>query len=235
MLSPVLLNIYENDQPVHKNRRSLINTDEFCIATQDASFEKPLSDTFDNNVPTKKKTQTYVVNRSLTSPGAAHSNPDITFYIFLTEHSATVLTSQRSNKAKTAARTIVIKKLSNLKWGANPATIRTTALATLLRNMHTGSNDSRLHVVEPPRRRSSFWQIGVNLSIQNQRQVDQGFWSPVSCARQRWLITQPCRSYLTTGTLNDLTMDLIMANNSGICMHSVGKISARTQSQSSVE
>ena len=34
-----------------------------------------------------------------------------------------------------------------------------------------GSNDSRLHVVEPPRGRSFIWQIGVNSSIQDQRQV----------------------------------------------------------------
>ena len=34
-----------------------------------------------------------------------------------------------------------------------------------------GSNDSRLHVVEPPRGRSFIWQVGVNSSIQDQRQV----------------------------------------------------------------
>ena len=38
-----------------------------------------------------------------------------------------------------------------------------------------GSNDSRLHVVEPPRGRSFIWQIGVNSSIQDRRQVDRGF------------------------------------------------------------
>ena len=32
------------------------------------------------------------------------------------------------------------------------------------------SNDSRLHVVEPPRGRSFIWQIGVNSSIQDRRQ-----------------------------------------------------------------
>ena len=37
------------------------------------------------------------------------------------------------------------------------------------------SNDSRLHVVEPPRRRSFIWQIGVNSSIQDRRQVDRVF------------------------------------------------------------
>ena len=45
-----------------------------------------------------------------------------------------------------------------------------------------GSNDSRLHVVEPPRRRSFIWQIGVNSSIQDQCQV---FWCRVSHACQR--------------------------------------------------
>ena len=49
-----------------------------------------------------------------------------------------------------------------------------------------GSNDSRLLVVEPPRGRSFIWQIGVNSSIQDRRQVDRGFlWSRVSCTRQR--------------------------------------------------
>ena len=49
-----------------------------------------------------------------------------------------------------------------------------------------GSSDSSLHVVELPRGRSFFWQIGVISSIQDLRQVDRGFlWSRVSRARQR--------------------------------------------------
>ena len=39
----------------------------------------------------------------------------------------------------------------------------------------THTHDSRLHVVEPPRGRSFIWQFGVNSSIQDQHQVDQGF------------------------------------------------------------
>ena len=39
-----------------------------------------------------------------------------------------------------------------------------------------GSNDSRLHVVEPLRGRSFIWQIGVNSSIQDRRQVDRFFY-----------------------------------------------------------
>ena len=39
------------------------------------------------------------------------------------------------------------------------------------RSITSHPNDSRLHVVEPPRGRSFIWQIGVNSSIQDQRQV----------------------------------------------------------------
>ena len=40
VLSPVVFNIYTNDQPIHKDSRSFIYADDLCIATQDASFEK---------------------------------------------------------------------------------------------------------------------------------------------------------------------------------------------------
>ena len=40
VLSPVLINIYTNDQPIHKDTRSFIYADDLCISTQDASFEK---------------------------------------------------------------------------------------------------------------------------------------------------------------------------------------------------
>ena len=40
VISPVLFNIYTNDQPIHKDTRSFIYADYLCIATQDASFEK---------------------------------------------------------------------------------------------------------------------------------------------------------------------------------------------------
>ena len=48
--------------------------------------------------------------------------------------------------------------------------------------MH-GSNDSRRHVVAPPRGRSFIWQIGVNSSIQDRRQVDRGFYGVESVVR----------------------------------------------------
>ena len=61
-----------------------------------------------------------------------------------------------------------------------------------------GSNDSRLHVLEPPRGRSFIWQIGVNSSIQDRHQVDQDFFmesSQLYAATLTHYSTEP----LTTG------------------------------------
>ena len=40
VLSPVLFNVYTNDQPVHNETRSFIYADDLYIATQRSTFEK---------------------------------------------------------------------------------------------------------------------------------------------------------------------------------------------------
>ena len=40
VLSPVLFNVYTNDQHVHNETRSFIYTDDLCIATQRSTFEQ---------------------------------------------------------------------------------------------------------------------------------------------------------------------------------------------------
>ena len=40
VLSPVLFNVYTNDQPVHNETRSFIYADNLCIATQRSTFEQ---------------------------------------------------------------------------------------------------------------------------------------------------------------------------------------------------
>ena len=40
VLSPVLFNVYTNDQPVHNETRSFIYADDLCIATQRSTFEQ---------------------------------------------------------------------------------------------------------------------------------------------------------------------------------------------------
>ena len=71
-----------------------------------------------------------------------------------------------------------------------------------------GSNDSRLHVVEPPRGRSFIWQIRVNSSIQDRRQVDRGFFmesSQLYAATLTHYSTEP----LTTGSNYDQLLLLL--------------------------
>ena len=76
-----------------------------------------------------------------------------------------------------------------------------------------GSNDSRLHVVESPRGRCFIWQIGVNSSIQDHRQVDQVFFmesSQLYAATLTHYSTEP----LTTGPVYDpLLLRLALAGH----------------------
>ena len=58
-------------------------------------------------------------------------------------------------------------RLFMMKQGASSTQ---TTCASQPSTLPSGSNDSRVHVVEPPRGRSFIWQIGVNSSIQDRRQ-----------------------------------------------------------------
>ena len=174
MLSPV------QHQPVHKNTRRVIYAADLCIATQDASFEKTestLSDVLDNigeyyvrnhmrANPEKAQTCIFHIryreaNRKLNISWCGkktylgvmlvflHINliySDVFLHINYSTHIAKV-------KAKTATRNIVLNKLSNLKWGANPATIRTIALAhsytTLENACPVWKRSAHAHKVDP--------------------------------------------------------------------------------------
>ena len=79
--------------------------------------------------------------------------------------------------------------------------------------IHTPVHLPRLHVVDPPRGRSFIWQIGVNSSIQDHRQVDRVFFmesSQLYAATLTHYSTEP----LTTGPDYDpLLLLLALAGN----------------------
>ena len=148
-LSPVLFNIYTNDQPIHKDTRSFIYADDLCIATQDASFEKTestlsaaldsIGDYYEKNHLRAKPDKTCVfhlrnrkANRQLNISwcGKKLEHTPSPIYLGVTlDRTLSYSTHITKVKAKTAARNNVLRKLANSKWGTHPSTIKTTALA----------------------------------------------------------------------------------------------------------
>ena len=118
VLSPVLFNIYTNDQPIHKDTRSFIYADDLCIATQDASFENTestlsaaldsIGDYYQKNHlranPTKTQTCVFhlrnrkanrQLNISWCGKKLEHTPSPSTWVLLLTYHLATALTSRK--------------------------------------------------------------------------------------------------------------------------------------------
>ena len=134
VLSPVLFNIYTNDQPIHKDTRSLIHADDLCIATQDASFEKTeltLSAALDSIGDYYEKNHLRAnpdkLNISWCGKKLEHTPSPIYPGVTL-DRTHSYSTHITKVKAKTAARNNVLRKLANSKWGTHPSTIKTTAL-----------------------------------------------------------------------------------------------------------
>ena len=148
VLLPVLCNVYTNDQLVHNDTRSFIFADDLCIATQRSTFEQTetiLTEAVHNLDKYYKrnhlranpgKTQTctfHLKNRE------ASMNLNITWYNKHLEHipnpvhlrvtvniTLSYIEHIHKLKGKTSARNNIHRKLSNTKWGAKLATIKTT-------------------------------------------------------------------------------------------------------------
>jgi len=151
VLSPVLFNIYTNDQPIHADTHSFIYADDLCIASQSDSFEtlettlesalSNIGDYYDRNHlrANPDKTQTcafHLRNReakrelSIEWCGKKLKHMPTPVYLgVILDRTLSYSSHVQKVKAKTAGRNNVLKKLSNTRWGAQPNTIRTTALA----------------------------------------------------------------------------------------------------------
>ena len=103
----------------------------------------------------------------------------------------------------------------------DPYTITTTDIKTNMRHIHTLPLASSQVPTTPactwwnrPVEDPSIWQIGVYSSIQDQRQVRPRVFGVESVMRVKAASLHTRASTASTsGTLNDLTTDLIMANN----------------------
>ena len=149
VLSPILFNIYTNDQQLHDGARNFRYAYDLCVTAQYSSFielERSIGDALD------KLTQYYRSNSLRANPGKTQVT---TFY--LRNRYKTIIKSgwnktklentlHPKNLGVTLDRTLgykqhihntmkvttcnnLLRKLSNSKWGANANTIRTTALA----------------------------------------------------------------------------------------------------------
>ena len=135
VLSPILFNIYTNDQLLHDRTRSFIYEDDLCVTAQYSSFtevERTIGDALDklthyyrSNSLRENQYKTQVTSFHLRNKEAKRS---LKVVWNKTERYATniIYTPRRW---KVATRNNVLRKMSNSKWGANANTIRTTALA----------------------------------------------------------------------------------------------------------
>ena len=147
----MLFIIYTNDQPVHNETRSFIYADDMCIATQRSTFEQTdiiltealqnLGEYYERNHlrVNPDKTQTcafHLKNRKVSR------KLNIIWYSKYFEYilnpvylrvtlGRTMIYKEHIHKlkCKTSARNNILRKLSNTRWGAKPATIKTAVLA----------------------------------------------------------------------------------------------------------
>ncbi|GFS10999.1 retrovirus-related Pol polyprotein from type-1 retrotransposable element R1 [Elysia marginata] len=150
VLAPTLFNIYTNDQPEFDLTRRFIYADDLCLATQSTSFnaiETRLTDALSsltnyytenslNANPSKTQVCAFHLNNHQTNTKLEITWKDqplkydeypVYLGVFL---DITLSFSQHAMnvKAKVAARNSLLRKLANSNWGADPKTLRTTAL-----------------------------------------------------------------------------------------------------------
>ena len=151
VLAPTLFNIYTNDQPEHDGIRRFIYADDLCLASQAINFEtierrlsKALSTLTEfykenslNANPGKTQVCAFHLNNhqayrklDINWNGNQLENDSFPVYLGVTlDRTLSFKEHARKTKEKVATRNNLLSKLANSSWGANPQTLRTTALA----------------------------------------------------------------------------------------------------------
>ena len=151
VLSPILFNIYTNDQPEFEDIRRFIYADDLCLASQAQDFktiEKRLSKALEslteyyhknslNANPAKTQVCAFHLNNhqadyklDITWNGEKLQNDRFPVYLGVTlDRTLSFNEHCKKVKAKVATRNNILGKLANSSWGANPTTLKTTAMA----------------------------------------------------------------------------------------------------------
>ena len=151
VLSPILFNIYTNDQPIHDGTRNFIYADDLCVTAQYSSFtevETTIGDALEeltqyyrsNSLranPDKTQVTAFHLrnkeaNRSLKvewNRTKLENTPHPKYLGVTLDRTLSYKEHMHIIKMKVATRNNLLRKFSHSKWGANASTIRTTELA----------------------------------------------------------------------------------------------------------
>ena len=146
VLSPILFNIYTNDQPIHDGTRNFIYADDLCATAQYSSFTEvettigdaleELTDYYRSNSLRANPDKTQVTafhlrnkeaNRSLKvewNRTKLENTPHPKYLGVTLDRTLSYKEHMHNTKMKVATRNNLLRKLSNSKWGANASTIR---------------------------------------------------------------------------------------------------------------
>ena len=147
VLSPILFNIYTNDQPIHDGTRKFIYADDLCVTAQYSSFtevETTIGDALEELTHYYRSNSLRQVtafhlrnkeaNRSLKvewNRTKLENTPHQKYLGVTLDRTLSYKKHMHNTKMKVATRNNLLRKLSNSKWGANASSIRTTALLAL--------------------------------------------------------------------------------------------------------
>ncbi|CAH1242641.1 Hypp6921 [Branchiostoma lanceolatum] len=151
VLAPMLFNIYTNDQPTFNNIRRFIYADDLCLATQAKSFEsieKRLTDALEilsgyyrswflNANPGKTQVCAFHLNNDaatrklrITWEGKELENTPYPVYLGVTlDRTLSFREHVTKLRKKVSSRNNLLSNLANSSWGADPKTLKQTALA----------------------------------------------------------------------------------------------------------